>query len=501
MLFEFLAICVITASIILLLKPKVNKSLPPGPPKWPLIGNIVEMALADSKYPHLAMVKLAAKYGDLMSVKVGVHDACVITSYEAYKEICTKEPAQGRYIFPFVTDRAFHKVLGIIWSNGESWRDLRKYTVKNLREFGFGKVKSMQVMIQEEVGDMMDFLKDTSRENRGIMEMNPHDYAGSVVNILWSMVAGYKFPIGDKTIHAILEHGNRISEVTSQGNIYNAFPELRKWFPKLTNWDKHMESHTEYQQFVKGMIEKAKLERSSRPDPDAQNFIEVFLDEIDKNAGNQNSYFTEEQLIVVLQDLFLAGSETTGTAITWAVLFIVLNPSVQIKLRDEVNRVFSSGEPITIAELKKLTYMKATLYEIFRMGDIAAVPPPRMAMEDIPYKEYIIPKGNLLLVSMHNILNDPEYWKDPETFRPERFLDESGTKVVNTERVATIFGIGKRVCMGEGLVWDAMMMYLSEILRNFKLDVIPGQEPSAKDPIATGTLNPQKYSVHFTVIN
>lgn len=40
------------------------------------------------------------------------------------------------------------------------------------------------------------------------------------------------------------------------------------------------------------MIEKAKLERSSRPDPDAQNFIEVFLDEIDKNAGNQNSYFT-----------------------------------------------------------------------------------------------------------------------------------------------------------------------------------------------------------------
>lgn len=50
-------------------------------------------------------------------------------------------------------------------------------------------------------------------------------------------------------------------------------------------------------------------------------------------------------------------------------------------------------------------------------------------------------------------------------------------------------------------MWDAMMMYLSEILRNFKLDVIPGQEPSAKDPIATGTLNPQKYSVHFTVIN
>lgn len=40
----------------------------------------------------------------------------------------------------------------------------------------------------------------------------------------------------------------------------------------------------------------------------------------------------------------------------------------------------------------RLTYMKATLYEIFRMGDIAAVPPPRMAMEDIPYKEYIIPK-------------------------------------------------------------------------------------------------------------
>lgn len=63
---------------------------------------------------------------------------------------------------------------------------------------------------------------------------------------------------------------------------------------------------------------------------------------------------TEEQLIVLLQDLFLAGSETTGTAMTWALLFIALNPRVKNTLRDEVNRLFpNKNEPISIADLKK----------------------------------------------------------------------------------------------------------------------------------------------------
>lgn len=131
------------------------------------------------------------------------------------------------------------------------WTQLRKYTVKGLREFGFGKLKSMDTMIQEEVLDMVDFLKDAAHRNQGVVDINPHDFAGSIVNILWCMVAGYKFPIGDKTVHQILEHGNRIADVTAQSNPYNAFPKLRIWFPKLTSWDKHMESHTQYQEFVK----------------------------------------------------------------------------------------------------------------------------------------------------------------------------------------------------------------------------------------------------------
>jgi hypothetical protein len=55
--------------------------------------------------------------------------------------------------------------------------------------------------------------------------------------------------------------------------------------------------------------------------------------------------------------------------------------------------------------------------------------------------------------------------------------------------------------MGESLAWDALSLYLAEILRNFNFSVIPGKEPLEKEPISTGTLTPQRFSLNFSVIN
>jgi len=66
----------------------------------------------DWKYPHLALAKMAQKYGNIMGLGFGSIYTVVVSGYEEMKEIFTKQETYDRYPLPFVADRSFHKNLG-----------------------------------------------------------------------------------------------------------------------------------------------------------------------------------------------------------------------------------------------------------------------------------------------------------------------------------------------------------------------------------------------------
>jgi len=200
---------------------------------------------------------------------------------------------------------------------------------------------------------------------------------------------------------------------------------------------------------------------------------------------------------MILLDLFLGGADTTSKVLSFAVLYTVLYPEVQRKIQAEINDVISDEETmLSINHLDKMPYMKATMYETFRFASFVPLPVIRRTLDDYIYNNYFIPKGTGIAFNMYPHFNEKGYWGDPEIFRPERFLNQNGTKVINTERV-TAFGFGKRICLGQTLAWSAFFLSYGTLLRHFNLETVPGEEPPLVDAIETAsiTLSPKPFRV------
>ncbi len=101
------------------------------------------------------------------------------------------------------------------------------------------------------------------------------------------------------------------------------------------------------------------------------------------------------------------------------------------------------------------------------MSSLAYVAVPHCALEDVNIGGFTIPKGANIMPSIYHVLRDPSYFKNPDVFNPERFINSEG-KFINNERVIA-FGVGKRSCLGQSLAEKEFFIFFTGILQQFKL--------------------------------
>ena len=209
------------------------------------------------------------------------------------------------------------------------------------------------------------------------------------------------------------------------------------------------------------MREFVKQHKETFDEDNLRDFIDVYLKEMKTTS---DASFSEEQLLVNAFDLFGAGSETTATTLAWAVCYMILNPEVQTKVHREIDQELGDRPP-SLEDRGRLTYTEATIMEIQRLGSIAPMAVPHRALSDIKIRGYNIPKNTLIWSILYHIMRDPDYWTDPDTFKPERFIDSNG-KIIKEERFVP-FGIGKRVCIGESLARTELFIIFTRLMQMF----------------------------------
>ncbi|XP_068136243.1 cytochrome P450 2K6-like [Hyperolius riggenbachi] len=452
--------CVFLAIVLYGRKKIIHPLYPPGPPRWPIIGN---MHMIDMKRPYLTFHKLAEKYGPIYSLQIGTQEMVVLCGYEAVKEALVNhaEEFSDRPNVPAFMD--ISPGHGVIFASGNSWKAMRRFTLSTLRDFGMGK-RTLEDTIIEECNNMVIALKAYKGkpfENTAITNT-------AVANIIVSILLGYRFDYDDPKLHRLTFLFNEIIRIsgTPMAMLYNAFPSFMQWLPGS---HRDISAHTrEMHDFIRETFTR---QRNQLDVNDQRTLIDVFLVKQKEERPNPELYFHDENLTAVVLDLFGAGVETTATTLQWGVLLMMKYPAVQTNVQNEIEKVIGSGEPC-LAHRKQMPYTDAVIHEIQRFADLAPMSAPHCTTEDVTLKGCFIPKGTHVIPLLHSVLRDKEYFEKPDEFYPQHFLDSDGNFVKNDAFIP--FSAGKRSCAGENLAKMELFLFFTTLLQNFTFQPPPG---------------------------
>ncbi|CAI0440900.1 unnamed protein product [Linum tenue] len=182
---------------------------------------------------------------------------------------------------------------------------------------------------------------------------------------------------------------------------------------------------------------------------------------------------------LVLQDIFVGGTETSSTTVEWAMSELLRDEKTLKKAQSEVRRVFGSTGIVEEARLGELKYLKLVLKEVLRLRPTAPLLLPRQNSERCEIDGYDVPANTRVLINVWAMGRDPKYWVQPDEFIPERFLDSSlDYKGTNYEFIP--FGAGRRMCPGMAFGMANVELQLANLLYHFDWE-LPENEGSFED--------------------
>jgi cytochrome P450 len=193
--------------------------------------------------------------------------------------------------------------------------------------------------------------------------------------------------------------------------------------------------------------------------------------------------FTREELIDQLGVFFLAGHETSASALTWAFFLLATQPEVLARLRAEVEQV-TGGAPVDFEHTKRLAFVRNVFRETLRL-----YPPitflPRVALRDVVIGGRKVRRGALVMVSPWVMHRHRELWRDPDAFDPDRFAGDREKEFVPGAYIP--FGIGPRVCVGAAFATTEATLILARLFARYDVEV---QDAAAVRPAARLTTRP-----------
>jgi cytochrome P450 len=242
--------------------------------------------------------------------------------------------------------------------------------------------------------------------------------ATSVINILWTFTCGSKFDRDNLKLKRLFHLLNKRAKVFDMsGGTLSQMPWMRFIAPESSGFNLINSLNKEFYELFMEVVEEHL--KDFREEKAGDDLVYAFIKEMKDQENNPNSTFTIKQLIMVILDIFIAGATTTSTTIDLALMSMLLYPEIQHRCREEITKV----NVISYADRHLLPFTQATLLECQRYFSITPVTGPRRTLNTCKLHDYEIPKNTTILIGSRSILEDESFWKDPENFRPERFLD------------------------------------------------------------------------------
>ncbi|XP_063877135.1 cytochrome P450 2L1-like isoform X1 [Scylla paramamosain] len=463
--------------------------LPPGVWGLPILG----------KFPSTSVrfgdqVKaLRPLYGDLISWRVGSRLLVFLCNQHLIKLALSKQEFINRPDFSTFLTYSQGSFQGVIFGNGANWQIHRRFVLRHLRNLGMGKNKVEHDIQEEAMLLVQDFKNHTDKD-----ETLPVSIGLAVFNVIWKLVAGTRFKMDDPQALEFIRLVWSVND-TFQGSVtlFNFFPWLESYSPRWLQERLGLKKLQDTSEELYNIAKKYVKQHEDEHDPNNErDLIDQYLSAM-KGEENEDSVLSVKELLVVVIDLFVAGTETTSSTLRWAILYLAKYPEIQRRVHREIDEVLPRGTIPQYHDRTKLPYFEAVLSEINRIVSLVPLGVPHLASQDTQLEGYIIPKGAVLLPHLECCHKDPELWEKPDQFYPEHFLDAEG-KFVNREGLMP-FAVGRRVCLGESLARVEVVVFLAALLQNFTFTAPEGEPLSTENDPKEITLNsPKPYRITIT---
>ncbi|XP_045147370.1 cytochrome P450 2C23-like [Echinops telfairi] len=460
-------------------------SLPPGPMPLPIIGNMLQLDLKDLP---ASFSKLAKEYGPVYTLRIGPQLTVVLHGYKAVKEALIDQGDEflGRAAMPVVEHN--QRGYGILFSQGERWKHMRRFSLLTLRNFGMGK-RSIEERIQEEARCLVEELRKTKAQ--------PFDpsfiFSCAPCNVICSVLFNERFQYTDERflylMNLLNENFRRFNSRWIQ--LYNLWPTLIKHLP-----GEHRAFLRRTQDMRNFIMEKVKEHQESVDPNHPRDYIDCFLNKMEQEKDNPASEFNLRNLATCGSNLFVAGTETTSSTLRFALLLLMKHPAVEgtsNTLRAMEGWVGPNQSPCMM-DKTKLPYTEAVLHEIQRFITLLPCNLPHSVTKDTKFRTYVIPKVRRAWESWrvggtrwYLEGSDDKGFPNPEKFDPDHFLDKNGNFMKSDYFVP--FSLGKRACAGESLARMELFLFLTTILQNFSLKSVIEPKDLPIKPITSGIIN------------
>ncbi|KFK33559.1 hypothetical protein AALP_AA5G029300 [Arabis alpina] len=462
---------------------------PPSPPGFPIIGNLLQLG----ELPHQSLWKLSKKYGPVMLLNLGKVPTIILSSSETARQAlrdhdlnCCSRPtlAGPRELSYNYRDIAFSPF-------SDYWKEVRKLAVQEL--FSTKQVNSIQHIKEEEVKKLIDSIAESTSP----VNLNKKFHA-LTVSVVCRIAFGVRFDSNEKFNKLIREAFEMLGSFSaSDFNPY--FGWIIDWFTGLQGRRERSVRDLDafYEQMI-GLHNQGKEQGS-------EDFVDLLLRLENEEAVLGTDKLTRNHIKAILMNIILGSIDTSAITMTWAMAELARNPRVMKKVQSEIRNQIGNKSMISLDDIDQLNYFKMVIKETWRLHPPLPLLSPREVISAFEINGYKIQPKTRLQVNVWSIGRDPNSWKDPHEFLPERFMDSNiDAKGLNFELLP--FGSGRRMCpavyMGTTMVEFGLanMLYhfdwkLPEgmVVEDIDMEESPGLTVSKKNELL---LVPTKYFYH-----
>ncbi|XP_059306004.1 cytochrome P450 93A3-like [Lycium ferocissimum] len=461
----FLSWLIPTILLRALFRKRPTCRLPPGPFALPIIGHFHVLA----PLLHQSFQKLSDKYGPLMLLWFGSVPCAVVSSPEMAKEFLkTHETSFSDRPLTATIDYLTYGSQGFAFAPyGPYWRFMKKLCMTEL--LGGKTLQLLHPVRSQEINKFIELLLIKAK-------------AGETVDV------GRELVMLTNNVISRMATSTRCSGTEDEaGNIRKLSQEATELIGKFNPSDyikflKNVDLHG-YGKKLKDVCNRIDMvmERTIIEHQEAnikrngsgeviKDLLDILLD-ISEDESSERK-LTRENIKAFIQDLFVAGTDTSAVTIEWVMAALINHPNIMQKAAQEIDSVIGKSRLVEESDIEDLPYLQAILKETMRLHPTIPLI-VRASNEDCSVGGYHIPAKSTLMVNVWAINRDPKYWENPLEFKPERFLNEDGSTKTQLDLRGQHyqflpFGSGRRGCPGITLALQVILTTLAAMIQCFE---------------------------------